>query len=221
MNYIEQTAKRLAGTGPLEYTVLHACLLNYPHPGMSTEEIARNRATARTMLSDLHTQVASAKSDEDYARLRGIGQDSDIFVELAKMWMEESLDKAVGAYQTAVKISTNEGNNEAGEDKENGEDAAVPVDLKNVKMSANLGALYHLQGNYEDAEIRYQEALQKIAGKSGTEEEMMRTVLAFNLGRAYEEEGDIAKAGQWFRDVLRQHPEHMECEYPESSMNIA
>jgi RNA polymerase-associated protein CTR9 len=209
LNFIEQTAKRLNGAGPLEYTVLHACLLNYPHPGMTPDELARNRSTARRMLTELHKQVSSASSESDWAKLRGVGTDVDIFLDLAKMWQDESIEVAVGAYQTAVSV---------GVDHEGDKDKDGKVDMKAVKIGSNLGALYALQGNLEGAEARYQEALQKIAGESGGEAEMMRTVLAFNLGRAYEEEGEVVKASQWYRDVLRQHPEHMECEFPGCNM---
>ncbi|RSH95616.1 hypothetical protein EHS25_000708 [Saitozyma podzolica] len=194
LNFIEQTAKRLNGKGPLEYTVLHASLLAYPHPGMQEDELARNRATSRAMLSEVHSLVANASTDEDWARLRGVGQDADIFLDLAKMWQDESLEKAIGAYQTAISIA----------------DDPEIVDLRAIKMSSNLGALFELQGNVETAERMYQEAIQRLSGETGKDAEVMRTLLAFNLGRANEDGGDVVAASKWFRDVLRQHPEHTE-----------
>ena len=205
LNFIEQTAKRLNGKGPLEYTVLHACLLAYPHPGMKDDEIARNRLVARTMLSDLHTLVASASTDEDWARLRGAGQDADIFVDLARLWQDESLEKAISAYQTAVSISPDD------------DDADEAAKHHAIRMSSNLGVLYQLQGNVETAERMYQEALSKVASNEGKKTEVLKTILAYNLGRAYEDQGDVVKASQWYRDVLRQHPEHMECEWMETT----
>lgn len=201
LNFIEQTAKRLNGKGPLEYTVLHACLLAYPHPGMKEDEIARNRATARSMLSELHQLVLSASNEEDWARLRGAGEDVDIFLDLAKLWQNEDLDKAISSYQTAISVAA---------DKDEEEKI---VDLRPIRTLSNLGALFHLRGNYETAERMYQEALQKLGSESGKDAEALRTELAFNLGRALEEDGDDVKASQWYRDVLRQHPEHMECEF--------
>lgn len=225
LNFIEQTAKRLNGTGPLEYTVLHASLLNYPHPGMTADELSRNRQTARTMLSGLQKQFVDLRTevspDEANTRLRIVSQDPEIFLELGKMWMDESIDKAAEAYESAVAISSEntdfEGEAEAeaeakAEGKSNGNGINQKVDLRAVKMTSNLGALYQLQGNVETAERMYQDALSKVAGTQGDEAEKMKTVLAFNLGRAYEEQGDTAQASSWYRDVLRQHPEHMECE---------
>ncbi|WVR04975.1 hypothetical protein IAU60_001987 [Kwoniella sp. DSM 27419] len=205
LNFIEQTARRLNGKGPLEYTVLHACLLAYPHPGMSSDEVAKNRTTARNMLGEVHALVSSAETDEDWAKLRGVGSDADIFVDLAKLWQGESLEKAISAYQTAVSIKSDSQLEAAGESQ-----PLAPPDMKSIGMSDNLGALFQLQGNVETAERMYQEALQKIASDEGKEAEVLKTVLAYNLARAYEEGGDNVKAAQWFRNVLRQHPEHME-----------
>lgn len=200
LNFIEQTAKRNNGKGPLEYTVLHACLLAYPHPGMKDEEIAKNRLTARSMLTEAHDLVSSATTEEDWAKLRGVGTDADIFVDLARLWQDESLEKAIGAYQTAVSIATDEA------------EEGKSTDYRNIRLSSNLGTLFHLQGNIETAERMYQEALSKIASDEGQEAEVAKTMLAYNLARAYEDDGDVVKASQWYRDVLRQHPEHMECE---------
>lgn len=201
LNYIEQTAKRLNGRGPLEYTVLHACLLAYPHPGMKDDELAKNRSTARSMLTEVHQFVATASTEADWARLRGVGEDADIFVDLAKLWQDDSLEKAVGAYQTAVSISS--------DDTEEG----GPINERAVRLSSNLGVLFQLQGNVETAERMYQDALQKLAAETGKDAEVLKTVLAYNLARAYEEGGEVVKASQWYRDVLRQHSEHMECEF--------
>ena len=206
LNFIEQTAKRLNGKGPVEYTVLHACLLAYPHPGMKDAEIAKNKVTARNMLSELHNLVANASTEEDWAKLRGVGTDVDIFVDLAKLWQNDSVEKAIGAYQTAVSIAT-EGD---GADAEGEGESAKPVDHRSIRLLNNLGSLFQLQGSIQTAERMYQEALSKVAQEEGQDAEVLKTILAYNLARAYEENGDVVKASQWYRDVLRQHPEHIE-----------
>jgi RNA polymerase-associated protein CTR9 len=169
---------------------------------MKDDELLRNRTTARTMLSEVHQLVSSAQTEEDWAKLRGIGTDADVFLDLAKLWQDESLEKTIAAYETAVSMAS---------DKE--QDG--PVDLRNVKLSSNLGAMFQAQGNVDTAERMYQEALQKLASEEGKEAEVLKTESAYNLGRAYEEGGEVVKASQWYQDVLRQHPEHMECEWCE------
>ncbi|EKD03885.1 Pol II transcription elongation factor [Trichosporon asahii var. asahii CBS 8904] len=204
LNFVEQTAKRLNGKPPLEFTVLHASLLAYPHLGMPADELARNRVTARDMLSGIQDLVSNADSDEDWAKLRGIAADSDTFVELAKLWQEESVDKAINSYQTAISIKADL------EEEDTATQETKPVDYSEIKLKANLAALYALQGHTENAEAMFQDALSKLTKESGPEADAMKTVLAYDLGRAFEQGGDIVNAQKWYRDVLHQHPEHME-----------
>ena len=168
---------------------------------MPSDEIARNRKTAREMLTDVHTSVASAESDEDKARLGGVSHDVDIFLDLATLWHSEAIDKAIGAYQTASNIFR---------DSTLG-DETTELDVRQIRTSSNLGSLFLLQGNVDSAEREYQYALERLANETGQDAEVLKTDLAYNLARAYEENGDVVKASQWYRDVLRQHPEHMEC----------
>lgn len=172
---------------------------------MPADEIARNRKTSRQMLSDVHNSVASAETDEDKNKLRGVTEDVDLFLDLATLWHGESVDKAIGAYQTASHIFRDTG--------ADGEGDEANLDVRQIRTSSNLGSLFLLQGNVDSAEREYQLALEKLASETGQDSEVLKTELAYNLARAYEENGDAVKAAQWYRDVLRQHPEHMECEY--------
>lgn len=200
---MEQTAKRLGGKGPLEFTVLQASLLAYPHVGMPPEEMAKNLQSARAMLSDIQKQYSAATTEEDWVKLRGIALDADVFAELAKLWQEESIEKAITSYQTAISIKS---------EVDGGEDESKPVDYGAVRLSTNLASLYAMQGDVEAAENMFQDSIQRMGPENGTEADMLKTVIAYDLGRANEKSGDSIKATQWYRDVLRQHPEHMECE---------
>ena len=169
---------------------------------MPSDEIARNRKTARQMLTDVHAQVVSAESTEGTAaKLGGVSHDVDIFLDLATLWHSEAIDKAIGAYQTASNIFRDASNDD--EDK--------TLDVRQIRTSSNLGSLFLLQGNVDSAEREYQFALEKLANETGQDAEILKIDLAYNLARAYEENGDVVKASQWYLDVLRQHPEHMEC----------
>jgi RNA polymerase-associated protein CTR9 len=81
-----------------------------------------------------------------------------------------------------------------------------------VRLSTNLATLNVIQGEVETAEGMFQESIQRMGPENGKEADMLKTVIAYDLGRANEKSGDSIKATQWYRDVLRQHPEHMECE---------
>lgn len=209
--FVEQTAKRLAGKGPIEFKVLHASLLAYPHLGMPADELARNRQTARNMLNEVQNAVSSATTDKELAQLRGVRYDSDAFIELAKLWQEESVEKAIVSYQTAISIKTDTESDELLDTQAESQERK-PVDFTSVRLSTNLASLYALQGQTENAERMFQEALQTLSSENGKDADALKTVLAFNLGRTREQGGDTVKATQWYRDVLNQHPEHMECE---------
>lgn len=208
--FVEQTAKRLAGKRPVEFTVLHASLLAYPHLGMPADELARNREAARTMLSEVQSAVSSATTEKDLAELRGVRYDTDAFIELATLWQEDSIEKAITSYQTAISILSDAQPDEL-LDTEAESQARKPTKNTNVRLSTNLAALYALQGETENAESMFQEGLQTLASQDSQEADALKTVLAFDLGRTSEQGGDVVKATQWYRDVLGQHPEHMEC----------
>ena len=158
LDFMEQTAKRMNTRGPLEYTVLHASLLAYPHPGMKEDELSRNRLTARNMLSEVHGMVINASTNEDVARLRGVSGDSDLFIDLARLWQDDSLDRTIASYQSAVSLNANE---------DEGEEYDKAINLRAVRTASNLGAMYQLQPNIEIAQTMYQEALSKVAQSGG------------------------------------------------------
>jgi RNA polymerase-associated protein CTR9 len=135
-----------------------------------------------------------------------VSHDLDIFLDLATLWHGEAIDKAIGAYQTASNIFRDAASSAEGDDEEK------KLDVRHIRTSSNLGSLFLLQGNVDNAEREYQYALERLANETGQDAEVLKTDLAYNLARAYEENGDVVKASQWYRDVLRQHPEHMECE---------
>lgn len=220
--FVEQTAKRIAGKGPVEFTVLHASLLAYPHLGMPADELARNRQNARTMLAGIQDAVSSAKTEKEVAELRGVRYDTDAFIELAKLWQDESVDKAITSYQTAISIKSDpDSNSDNLLDTQTESQERKPVDYANVRLSTNLAALYALQGETENAERMFQEALQTLASEDGKEADSLKTVLAFDLGRTSEQNGDAVKASQWYRDVLGQHPEHMDSKVRLASITAA
>lgn len=210
LNFVEQTAKRLPGKGPLEFIVLHASLLAFPHLGMPADEAERNLKAARSMLGEVQTLVSSAETEEDWAKLRGVANDADAFVELAKLWQEESIEKAVTSYQTAIQIKAEADSDDLEDTQAESQASNKPIDFDGVRLSTNLASLYTLQGESESAERMFQEALQRLARADSKETDELKTVLAYDLGRASELGGDIVKAQQWYRDVLSQHPEHME-----------
>ncbi len=200
---MEDLYKKIGPTAPVEVSWLYALLLAYPYPGLSTEQRAAWTREARDLLDRLHGQVKAARAagPAALARLRGLGEDSDTFVLLARLWQSENIEKAIGAYQTAISLHTVQ---LAGTEQPEG-----ARDLKGWKLSNNLATLYHLQGNIDSAMQLYEEIVAAIAEPKESEEEMLQATLLYNLGRAYEDSKDFQRATEAYQGLLSRHPEYI------------
>ncbi len=205
---MEELYKKIGPTAPVEVTWLYAMLLAFPYPGMSSEQRASWTREARDILDRLHEQVKVARTAGPLAaaKLRGVTEDPDSFVLLARLWQNDNLDKAIGAYQTAISIHTLQ---HAGEDAET---ATATRDIKGWKFNNNLAALYHLQGNVESATQLYEDVVSAIAEPKSLEEETLQSSVLYNLGRAYEDNNDYHRATEAYRGLLSRHPEYINGE---------
>ena len=100
---------KLDKNAPHELKVLHALLLAFPHPGMSAGELTANMRRARDILNRIHDTYRSAKAqlpkgETRIPALRDLIDDPLIFVQLAKMWQHENVEKAIEAYQKSLAI---------------------------------------------------------------------------------------------------------------------
>lgn len=182
---------------------MYALLLAFPHIGMPAADQAANTKTARDILDRIHEDVkiarAAGAASTAVQRMRGVAEDPEPFVLLATLWQKDSLDKAVGAYQTAISIHTLVVAAEV---------EAMVKDVKGLQMSNNLATLYFLQGNIEGATGLYEEVLSKLGDPQGEEEEILQATLLYNLGRAYEDADEYKKAQEAYRGLLSKHPEY-------------
>lgn len=116
-----------------------------------------------------------------------------MFVEMAKIWHGESLERAVKAYRSAARLS----------------------EKQSPQLTNNLAALAQLDGDLGTAEGMYREALKVVeeeAGTSGKGGEAMKTTLLYNLGRACEGQGKIAEAKEVYQRILEIHTEYSDGE---------
>lgn len=210
-------ASRKVGTqqAPVELNLIYAMLLAYPHPGMPSSELAANTRHARDMLDNIHETYKRSKSSKDgRASLRGVADDPMVFVQLAKLWQTESLEKAVSAYQTAIEIHSRL---RAGQDEGDDDQHA----LTGLKMSNNLATLYMLQGNVDDAMQMYEQVVASLGQPDGTARQNFRSTLLYNLGRAYEDSNDVVRASEAYRSLLEEHPEYVNGKHASALIVIA
>lgn len=211
LNVVDIAVSKLDKNAPHELKVLHALLLAFPHPGMSAGELTANMRRARDILNRIHDTYRSAKAqlpkgETRIPALRDLIDDPLIFVQLAKMWQHENVEKAIEAYQTAIEIHARVKGNK-GESVIDLE--AHTRDLSGLQMSNNLGALYLGQQNTEEAMQMFEQMLSDLGEVDTEEEKLLQTVLLYNLGRAYEEAKENDKANEVFKGLLVRHPEHL------------
>lgn len=203
LNIAELAARKIGVQAPVELNLVYALLLAYPHPGMPSSELASNTKHARDMLDNIHETYRRAKgTKEDMAALRGVANDPLVFVQLAKLWQTESLDKAVAAYQTAIEIHSRL---RASKDQTDSDEH----DLTGLKMSNNLATLYMLQGNVDGAMQMYEQVVASLGQATGKAQENFRSTLLYNLGRAYEDSNDVVRASEAYQSLLATHPEYV------------
>lgn len=207
LNIAELAARKIGVQAPVELNVIYALLLAYPHPGMPSTELAANTKHGRDMLDGIHETYRRAKGKkEEMAALRGVANDPLVFVQLAKLWQTENLEKAVAAYQTAIEIHSRL---QAGQDRAD--------DLAGLKMSNNLATLYMLQGNVDGAMQMYEQVVASLGEPVGKAQENFRTTLLYNLGRSYENSNDVVRASEAYETLLASHPEYVNGKYREGS----
>lgn len=201
LNVIETAAKKLGQAAvPLEMNLVYALLLAYPHPGMTAVELATNVKVSRDILNQLHETYKSLrdKKSELAYRLRGIAEDPLVFVQLAKLWQKDNLEKAIDAYRTAIEIHA----------RQAGVSGQTERDLTAIRMNNNLATLYLLHGNEDGATQLYEQAIGTLGEVKNDDEQMLQTTLLYNLGRAYEGADDLGRAAEAYRGLLAKHPEY-------------
>jgi len=129
---------------------------------------------------------------------RGILDDMDMHVEIARLWQGENMVRMDKAYKEALRISESTGK----------------ID---PRLSNNLGAIQHLEGNFLSARNMYEMALTTAAGLSADNAEAMSTSILYNLARVYEDQGEESLAKEAYEKLLSRHPEYVDGEcYPSS-----
>jgi RNA polymerase-associated protein CTR9 len=179
----------------LEATVMLASLRAHPRPGVSSSDVAQERLRARELFDrvykgfEIEDARANGKASSRSSRL--ISDDVDMHIEIARLWQGESLDRMGKALKEALRIS--EGSGEP-----------------DPRLMNNLGALYHLEGNFSEARSLYESALIRTSKLSSDVSEAMSTSMLYNLARVYEDEGEGSLAKDAYEKLLSRHPEYVD-----------
>ncbi|KAF8629244.1 hypothetical protein AX17_005823 [Amanita inopinata Kibby_2008] len=180
----------------LEASVMLASLRAYPRPGVSSSDVAQERARAR----ELFDRVCKSLELDD-VRMNGHGasrvsrivaDDMDMHAEIARLWQGENLERMSKALKEALRIS----------------EATGKIDSR---LLNNLGVLQHLEGNLNDARSLYENALTSSAGLGPTVGEGLSTTVLYNFARVYEDLGEDNFAKDAYDKLLSRHPEYVDA----------
>ena len=181
----------------VEATVMLASLRAHPRPGVSSSDIAQERAKAR----DLFDRVIKGLDVED-TRVNGynlmkpsrsITEDKEMHAEIARLWQLESLDRMEKALKEALRIS----------------EATDEVD---PRLLNNIGALHHMEGDFLMARSSYEKALISASGLGTEDGENVSTSILYNLARVYEDQGEEVLAKDAYDKLISRHPEYIDGE---------
>ncbi|RPD78632.1 RNA polymerase II-associated protein [Lentinus tigrinus ALCF2SS1-7] len=199
-----------APTNPksIELTAMLASIRASPRPGMSSADKQEEKARARELFDRVtkalgavgdplaqtngHTQGLSSSA-------RKLGEDTEMYIEIAKLYQDENHERMERAYKQAL---------------HNSEASGSP----DPRLVNNLAALEHLHEHLDEARNLYEQALTHAATLDQSMAEAMSTSILYNLARVYEDQGETAKAKEAYDKLLARHPEYIDAKLRQARM---
>ncbi|CAL1706150.1 unnamed protein product [Somion occarium] len=204
---LDTLIQRPPASESMEATAMLASLRAHPRPGVSSSDQAQEKTRAKELFDrvcktlglpeDTHPQLNGAKLLT--APTRTIAEDSELHLEIARLWQVENLDKAERAYQEALRLNEAAGRAEP-------------------RLSNNLGAIHQLAGRLDQARVMYESALTTAAALESNAGEGMSTSILYNLARVYEEQGAESMAKEAYEKLLTRHPEYVDAKIRQAQM---
>ncbi|CAE6443591.1 unnamed protein product [Rhizoctonia solani] len=165
----------------IEASAFLASLRALPRRALSAADAATEQAKAREIFDKVLRMVENGAG----SGTGGVASDRDMYIEIARLWQKDNIDKAMKALIQAVKL------------------AGSP----DARLINNVAVMRHMEGDLTAAKAGYEEAAMIGGGDSG---DVVTTVL-YNLGRLHEDLGDATMAGEVFDKLLARHPEYVDA----------
>lgn len=194
----------------LEAQVMLASLRAFSRPGVTAADAEADRAKARTLfdnilrLLDLNVPVGANgngrmySKQETYERQKAaaiFGEDADMFIEAARLWQNDDLQKMQRLLSEAVRVV--EARTQTGNQGE-------------PRLLNNLAVLKHSEGDIAGARGLYETALTMASALGAVEGEGMATTILYNLAIAYEDQHETSIAKDAYDKLLNRHPEYVD-----------
>ncbi|RWS11596.1 RNA polymerase-associated protein CTR9-like protein [Dinothrombium tinctorium] len=154
------------------------------------------------LLGSLYAQSNNqAKRDQAKTYLKKVTEqapdDVEAWIELAQILEQNDLQGALSAYGTAIKLL-----------KEVVK-VHIPPEIHN-----NVAALHFRLGNLQEALTNYEAALERCKIDAANDENYFGSIsvtINYNLARLYEAFNLFDKAEKIYKDILREHPNYIDC----------
>lgn len=154
------------------------------------------------ILGSLYAQSNSQnKRDQARSYLKKVTEqcpdDVEAWIELAQILEQTDLTGGLCAYGTAIKILQEK----------------VQVDIP-PEIYNNVAALYFRLGNLQEASKNYQLSLERCQAEGPNDEHYYSSIsvtINYNLARLYEALHLYDKAEKNYKDILREHPNYIDC----------
>lgn len=154
------------------------------------------------ILGSLYANSSSqSKRDTAKSHLKKVTEqvpdDVEAWIELAQILEQNDLQGSLSAYGQATYILTDK----VGAD--------VPPEILN-----NVAALNYRMGNLPEAKTRLEQALERTkieAEHDAQYYDSISVTMSYNLARLYEEMCEFDKADKMYKDILKEHPNYIDC----------
>ncbi|KAH9929574.1 RNA polymerase II-associated protein [Epithele typhae] len=190
----------------VQLTAMLASIRAHSRPGMTEAEKTDEKTRARDLFDRVCKAIGitatgqmNGHSSAPSSSSRKLAEDSDMFIEIAKLYREDSHDRMERAYKQALTSCEAAGKTEP-------------------RLVNNLGALQHLAGHLDEARTMYETAVTQAAGLDQSVAEAMSTSILYNLARVYEDQGEDAKARDAYEKLLARHPEYVDGKVRQAHM---
>uniref|UniRef100_A0A2R5LJB8 Putative rna polymerase-associated protein ctr9 n=1 Tax=Ornithodoros turicata TaxID=34597 RepID=A0A2R5LJB8_9ACAR len=154
------------------------------------------------ILGSLYANSSSqSKRDQAKTHLKKVTdqfpEDVEAWIELAQILEQSDVHAALNAYGTATRLL-----------QENVK-ADIPPEILN-----NVGALHFRLGNLQEARKYYESSLERCRTEAENDEHYYSSIsitTTYNLARLYESLSLFDKAEQSYKNILREHPNYVDC----------
>ncbi|KAA1471852.1 RNA polymerase II-associated protein [Dentipellis sp. KUC8613] len=194
----------------LEATVMLASLRAFPRPGVSSSDAIQDKARARELFDRLLKTIDQHQHEEGVMHTNGNSQSStppsrailddlEMYVEIARLWQNENLERTGKMLREALRISEANG-------------------TPDPRLLNNLGVLAHFDERHQDARAMYEKALTTAASLGADAAEAISTTVLYNLARVYEDIGETSMASEAYEKLLSRHPEYVDAKIRQAHM---